>query len=233
MDSHLPCKGCTRPQTRGDVGTQMETPLHSKPLKAKTFSFVTLLLCLPLFEGNVSPHHPVNMTWLVYNPETRSLLNLSSNIAPKGTWWPDLTFDLCVLAAENSGFSGRSLCDFVRDPRFGAIGLFDWAFQEGRACAGPTPMYVCPGSNRTRDKITRCGDAGSFYCAAWGCETTGTAHWLTNSNKGLCAALGEKCCFYADYAGIVKDSMAKLRDRLNQQQKYREAQQNWFEGWFN
>ena len=163
----------------------METPLHSKPLKAKTFSFVTLLLCLPLFEGNVSPHHPVNMTWLVYNPETRSLFNLSSNIAPKGTWWPDLTFDLCVLAAENSGFSGRSLGDFVRDPRFGAIGLFDWAYQEGRACAGPTPMYVCLGSNRTRDKITRCGDAGSFYCAAWGCETTGTVYWLTGPVKDL------------------------------------------------
>ena len=78
----------------------METPLHSKPLKAKIFSLVTLLLCLPLVEGNVSPHHPVNMTWLVYNPETRSLLNSISNVAPKEMWWPELTFDLCVLAAD-------------------------------------------------------------------------------------------------------------------------------------
>ena len=96
-----------------------------------------------------------------------------------------MTFDFCVLAAKNSGFSGRSLGDFVRDPWFGAIGLFDWAYQEGQACTGPAPVYVCPGSNRTREQITRCGDAGSFYCATWGCETTGTAHWLTNSNKGL------------------------------------------------
>ena len=105
MDSRLPCKGCTRPRPRGDFGTQMETPPHSKPLKAKTFSLVTLLLCLPLVERNVSPHHPVNMTWLVYNPETRHLLNSSSNVASKGTWWPVLTFDLCVLAADTYGSS--------------------------------------------------------------------------------------------------------------------------------
>ena len=53
------------------------------PLKL-TFSLVTLLLCLPLVEGNASPHQLVNLTWLVLNPETRSPLNSSSNIAPKG-----------------------------------------------------------------------------------------------------------------------------------------------------
>ena len=117
----------------------------------------------------MSPHHPVNMTWLVYNPETRSLLNLSSNIAPKGTWWPDLTFDLCVLAAENSGFSGRSLGDFVRDPRFGAIGLFDWAFQGDTPCIEPTPVYVClgpgPGEKGGQGQNARCGELILFIAA--------------------------------------------------------------------
>ena len=46
-------------------------------------------------------------------------------------------------------------------------------------------MYVCPGGGRDQNQIARCGRADSFYCAAWGCETTGTVHWLTNPIKDL------------------------------------------------
>ena len=121
-----------------------------------------LLLMAALIDPGVTshnPHHPVNMTWVVYNPETGGLLNWSSNVTPKGTWWPELTFDLCVLAADINGFHGPSeLSDFIGSPQFRALGLFDWAFQGDTPCTEPAPVYICPGGGRIRTKLQDMGE---------------------------------------------------------------------------
>ena len=84
------------------------SPVKSFETETHTMGALLTLLLITVFIGpgtiSHNPHQPAYLTWVIYNPETREVLNSSSNVAPEGTWWPVLTFDLCVLAADGNGF---------------------------------------------------------------------------------------------------------------------------------
>ena len=42
------------------------------------------------------------------------------------------------------------------------------------------------------------------------------------SLRGLCAVLGEKGCFYVNHSGVIRESLAKIREGLNQKKKKKE-----------
>lgn len=42
---------------------------------------------------------------------------------------------------------------------------------------------------------------------------------LLMQQGGLCAALGEACCFYVNHSGVIRDSMAVLRKHLREREQ--------------
>ena len=47
---------------------------------------------------STNPHQPMNLTWMILSTTTGEVINSTSAIHPQNTWWPDLEFDLCLLA---------------------------------------------------------------------------------------------------------------------------------------
>ncbi|XP_066213943.1 endogenous retrovirus group S71 member 1 Env polyprotein-like [Saccopteryx leptura] len=48
---------------------------------------------------------------------------------------------------------------------------------------------------------------------------------------GLCAALGEECCFYANHSGVIRENIRTLTKRLRDREK-EEDNTSWYASWF-
>ncbi|XP_044895904.1 endogenous retrovirus group S71 member 1 Env polyprotein-like isoform X1 [Felis catus] len=50
---------------------------------------------------------------------------------------------------------------------------------------------------------------------------------------GLCMALGETCCFYANNSGVIRNTLSLVRDNLRTRERAREASNNWYQSFFS
>lgn len=50
---------------------------------------------------------------------------------------------------------------------------------------------------------------------------------------GLCMALGETCCFYANNLRVIRESLALVRKNLEERERKSEPSETWFQSMFN
>lgn len=140
-------------------------------------------------DAAANSRQPMNLTWMVLSTTTGEVINSTSAIYPKNTWWPDLEFDICLLAVGSWDIgdwevrtpgkpecgAGINRCN-TRPPTNSGPGCSHFIQQ---AALRDTTFYVCPVGRWDRDRVTvnNCGGADKFYCATWGCESTGTVDW--------------------------------------------------------
>lgn len=167
----------------------MDRPTLPKPTKDKTYSPLILLFCLFSFLSPVngtSPHIPKQLTWQVLSQRGEVIWSSTAQHTPN-TWWPTLYPDLCQLAMGSWDIGQHD------DPHKPPTSPTSRGMSPpNRGCGdGPRryklsvfPFYVCPApkNSNTRGRAYKCGGPSDFYCAAWGCETTGDVYWKPTSN---------------------------------------------------
>ena len=144
--------------------TGQNQPTQTKATETVKVLFVLLSLRLSVA---TNPHQPMNLTWIILSATTGEVINSPSAIYPKNTWWPDLEFDLCLLAAGSWDIgdwevkkpgkpecgAGINRCN-TRPPT-----------NSGPGCSHPiqpaalrdTALYMCPGGRRNRATVNNCG----------------------------------------------------------------------------
>ena len=85
-----------------DTASLQSLKIETRPAAGLGRINLTLLIIATLLDpGTIStnPHQPMNLTWMILSASTEEVINSTSAIHPQNTWWPDLEFDLCLLAA--------------------------------------------------------------------------------------------------------------------------------------
>uniref|UniRef100_A0A8C9CTT0 MLV-related proviral Env polyprotein-like n=1 Tax=Peromyscus maniculatus bairdii TaxID=230844 RepID=A0A8C9CTT0_PERMB len=173
----------------------MESSTLSETTKDKTHLGVPLipLIVLLLTLGGASPESPhmvKKITWQVISQTGDVVWSTTAQHAPN-TWWPDLTPKICDLVARLDTWDIPEYTHTNR-PSTGVTAQGQ-QIADSPGCRTrsaykklqQTQLYVCPRDGRDWDTTYKCGGLESFFCAKWGCETTGDAYWGPSSSWDL------------------------------------------------
>ena len=158
MGSLHPRTACGPVHLRRRIPPPMEDQTgQNQPTQTKATETVKVLFVLLSLRLSVAtnPHQPMNLTWIILSATTGEVINSPSAIYPKNTWWPDLEFDLCLLAAGSWDIgdwevkmpgkpecgAGINRCN-TRPPTNSGPGC---SHPIQRAALRDTALYVCPG----------------------------------------------------------------------------------------
>lgn len=56
---------------------------------------------------------------------------------------------------------------------------------------------------------------------------------LFMSQGELCVALREACCFYANESGVIKSSLAKVKENIHRRDQKLGQNESWFQRWYD
>ena len=123
--------------------------------------------------------------------EEGNIVWATTAVHPLWTWWPDLTPDICKLAAGSPNWDLPDHTDLSNPPSEqrcvpGGIGnSYGCSGQFYRANLRAAQFYVCPGQGQSKRLQQECGGASDYFCGKWTCETTGEAYWKPSSDWDL------------------------------------------------
>ncbi|XP_073097402.1 uncharacterized protein [Manis javanica] len=160
------------------------------PLQMQSPTILVLLITTTVLSHQPAPppaksqHFPWNYTWIVLS-ERGDVVWSRCQTSPD-VWWPKvLQPDLCKLALSAGAPWGvehlfeQSEALFILRAGLAYPGCSNPGH---RSVLRSYPFYVCPRQHRPRHLLHKCGGKTDYYCASWGCETTGDTYWKPSSS---------------------------------------------------